>query len=113
MYKVPLKNIAVPEFDRHRKVLEGEAYVFDAPCRYQVILGNDFLSKAGLDIKYSSKTIEWFGNSIPMRNPRSFSPDDAQMCVLMLSMDVDDDFMSDHFNEDIWDNYATQILDAL
>ena len=48
-----------------------------------------------------------------MRNPRDFSPDDSQMCLLMLSMDVDDDYMSDHFNEDIWDNYATQILDAL
>ena len=48
-----------------------------------------------------------------MRNPRDFSPDDAHMCLLMLSIDVDDDFMSDHFDEDIWDNYATKILDAL
>ena len=44
MYKVPLKNIVLPEFDRHRKVLEGEAYVYDAPCRYQYILGNNFLA---------------------------------------------------------------------
>eukprot|EP00956_Cyclotella_meneghiniana_P026939 scaffold59459_cov57-Cyclotella_meneghiniana.AAC.1 len=114
MYKVSLKNIVLPEFDRHRKVLElEEAYVFDSPCRYQYILGNDFLATAQIDIKYSNKTVEWFGNSIPMRNPRDFRPDDAQMCLLMLSMDVDDDFMSDHFDEDIWDNYATQILDAL
>ena len=37
-----------------------KALVFDAKnCTQDLILGADFLSKAGMDLKYSTKTIEW------------------------------------------------------
>jgi hypothetical protein len=32
-----------------------------------VILGADFLSKTGIDVKYSTGTIEWFDNELPLR----------------------------------------------
>ncbi len=32
--------------------------------------GADFLSKTGIDIKYSSGIIEWFNNELPMHDPR-------------------------------------------
>jgi hypothetical protein len=38
---------------------QQKALVFDADsCRYDVILGADFLSKTGIDVKYSTGTIE-------------------------------------------------------
>jgi hypothetical protein len=36
-----------------------------------VILGVDFLSKTGIDVKYSTGTIEWFDNELPMRDTRT------------------------------------------
>ncbi len=44
--------------------------VFDArDCKYDLILGADFLSKTGIDIKYSTKNIEWIDNELPLRDP--------------------------------------------
>jgi transposase InsO family protein len=113
-YKVPIKDIALPEFDRHRKIDGAYAFVFDTPCRYHCILGSGFLTKAGIDIKFSEKQVEWFGNTIPLRNPNDFTPEDLAVCLNSMQVDVDDDFLSEHFDEDIYDNYAVgKILDAL
>jgi hypothetical protein len=41
-------------------------------------------------------------------------PEDLAVCLNSMQLDVDDDLLSDHFNEDIYDNYAVgKILDAL
>jgi hypothetical protein len=61
--------IRLPEFDKNCVVEEQKALVFDEQCKYNVIFGADFLSKTGIDIKYSSGIIEWFNNELPMRNP--------------------------------------------
>jgi hypothetical protein len=114
-YKVYLKDIALPEFDRHHKIDGAYAFVFDAQCRYHCILGSGFLAKAGIDIKISDKQVEWFGNTVPLRNPSDFLPDDMAVIFNSMLLDVDDDFLSDHFEgEDIYDNYAVgKILDAM
>ncbi len=80
-YKVPIKDIALPEFDRHRKIDGAYAFVFDTPCRYHCILGSGFLTKAGIDIKFSEKQVEWFGNTIPLRNPNDFTPEDLAFAL--------------------------------
>jgi hypothetical protein len=116
-YKVPIKDIALPEFDRHRKIDGAYAFVFDISCHYHCILGSGFLTKAGIDIKFSDKQVEWFGNTIPLRCPNDFTPEDLAVCLNSMQLDVDDDLLSDHLNEDIYDNndnYAVgKILDAL
>ncbi|KAL7501932.1 hypothetical protein ACHAXN_000079, partial [Cyclotella atomus] len=101
-YKVPIKNIALPEFDRHCKIDSAYAFV-------------GFLTKAGIDIKFSEKQVEWFGNAIPLRNPSDFAPEDMAVWLNSMQLDVDDDFLSNHFDdEDIYDNYAVgKILDAM
>ena len=55
---VVMEDVRLPEFDRNRSIEEKRALVFDGHCRYDVILGSDFLEKAGIDIKYTSKTVE-------------------------------------------------------
>ena len=49
--EVILKGLRLLEFDKIRNIEEQKALVFDANCRYGVILGNDFMNKVGIDIK--------------------------------------------------------------
>jgi hypothetical protein len=43
---VVLHNLRLPELDKNRNVDQQQALTFDADsCRYDVILGADFLSK--------------------------------------------------------------------
>jgi hypothetical protein len=60
---VVLRNLRLPELDKNRNVDQQKAIIFYADsCRYDVILGADFLSKTGIDVKYSTETMEWFDN---------------------------------------------------
>jgi len=42
--------------------MSKKALVFYSKCQYDVILGADFLTKSGIDIKYSTGTMHWFEN---------------------------------------------------
>jgi hypothetical protein len=54
-----LRNLRLPELDKNRNVDQQKSLIFDADsCRYDVVLGADFLSKTGIDVKYSAGTIE-------------------------------------------------------
>jgi hypothetical protein len=66
---VVLRNLRLPELDKNRNVDQQKALIFDADsCRYDVILGADFHSKTEIDVKYSTGTIEWFDNELPLRD---------------------------------------------
>ena len=54
---VVTRGLILPKFDKKRVVEQQKALVFDGECKYNVILGTYFLSKSGVDIKYSSRTI--------------------------------------------------------
>jgi hypothetical protein len=48
---------------------QQKALIFGADSyKYDVVLGADFLSKTGMDVKYSTGTIEWFENELPLRD---------------------------------------------
>jgi hypothetical protein len=55
---VVMRKIRLPEFNKNRVVEEQKALVFDGQCKYNVIFGADFVSKTGIDIKYSSVITE-------------------------------------------------------
>ena len=65
--EVLLQNIRLPELDKNRIVNNQIALVFDSDCRYNMILGSDLLQRSGIDIKYSTGRVEWFGNNILLR----------------------------------------------
>jgi hypothetical protein len=68
---VVLRNLRLPELGKNCNVDQQKALIFDADsCRYDVILGADFLSKTGIDVKYSTGTMEWFDNELPLRDTR-------------------------------------------
>ena len=64
---VHLRNLKLPEFDKNRIISEQKALIFDNKCPYAIILGSDFLTRIGLDIKYSTGEMEWYDNTLPMR----------------------------------------------
>ena len=73
---VRLRDIRLPEFDMNRQINEIKPLTFDNECRYDAILGADFLTKAGINIMYETGNMEWFENIIPMRNPYEISDKD-------------------------------------
>ena len=49
---VHLEYIILPEFDKSKRFESNSASIFDAPCNYDIIFGQDFLNRAGIDISY-------------------------------------------------------------
>jgi hypothetical protein len=103
--------IRLPEFDKNCVVEEQKALVFDGQWKYDVIFGTDFLSKTGIDIKYSSGIIEWFNNKLPMCNPRQLDNKEYLAMAETLEVQHEDEqlFGMDWYHPTC---YASEILDA-
>jgi hypothetical protein len=70
MHNLRLPN---PKFDKNRNVNQQQALVFQSEtCKYNVILGADVLTKIGIDVKYSTRTMEWFDSELLLHNPHLF-----------------------------------------
>ncbi len=60
----------MPELGKNRNVEQQKALIFESDtCKYDVILGADFLTETGIDVKYSIGAIEWLKNELPLCNP--------------------------------------------
>ncbi len=108
---VVLRNLRLPELDKNHNVDQQKALIFDADsCRYDVILGADFLSKAGIDVKCSTGNIELFDNELPLRETRYLQSKDFLAMAETIEIQLKDDF----FGMDWYDPtcYASEILDA-
>ena len=58
---VVLWNRRWPELDSAHNIDQQKALVFESnTCQIDIILGTDFLSITGIDVKYSTHTVEWF-----------------------------------------------------
>jgi hypothetical protein len=108
---VVMRKIRLPEFNKKRVVEEQKAFVFGGQCKYNVFFGADFLSKTGIDIKYSSGIIEWFDNKLSMRNPHHL--DDKEYLAMAEILEVQCE-AGQLFGMDWYDPtfYASEILDA-
>jgi hypothetical protein len=73
---VVLRAIRMPELDKNRVIEQHKALVFDGNIRYDLILNADFLTKSSINIKYSSRTIEWFNSELPMQDPKYLDNND-------------------------------------
>ncbi len=106
-----MRSIRLPKFDKNCVVEEQMALVFDGQFKYDVIFGADFLSKTGIDIKYSLGIIEWFDNELPMRNPRHLDNKEnlAMAEILEVQHEAEQLFGMDWYNPTC---YASEILDA-
>ena len=98
-----IDGLRLPEFDRNAVIETHQFQVFSADCRFDLILGMDFMKKVGVDILLSSLEVEIFGVRLPMSSygsaPRTSS--------LIDSLRVEDDI--DFIGDDV---FTTQIADA-
>ena len=63
---VRMGGIQLPTFDKRHLIENHEFHVFESNCRYDAILGGDFLEKIGMNLLYETLEIEWLGNLMPM-----------------------------------------------
>ena len=108
---VTLHNLRLPEMDKNRNIEQIEALVFDAKhCSYDLILGTDFLSKTGIDIKYSTRTMKWFDDELPLRDPSNITDKEILAMAGVLEMQQEMEL----FDLDWYDPvcHAIEILEA-
>ncbi len=91
-------NLRLPELDKNRNVDQQKALIFDADsCRCDVMLGANFLSKTGIDVKYSIGTIKWFDNELPLRDTRYLQCKDFLAMTETIEIQLEDDFFWHRF----------------
>ncbi len=108
---VVMCNLRLPELDKNRNTEQQKALIFESDvCRYDVILGADFLTKTEIDVKYSTGTIEWFENEMPFCDPHDLKDSDFKAMAEIIEIQHKVDF----FGMDWYDPtcFAIEILDA-
>lgn len=105
---IKIRDIRLPEFDKNRRITSHTALVTEGKCRYDLILGSDFLSKCGITFNYDKGTMEWYDAILPMRDPFGLSAKDFDDMEDSLHVQLEDEM----FGQDWLDSYATEILDA-
>ncbi len=101
----------MPELDKNRNFKQQKALIFESDtCRYDVILGADVLTKTGIDVEYSTVTIEWFKNELPLCDLHDLKDRDFKAMAEIIEIQHEVDF----FGMDWYDPtcFAIEILDA-
>ena len=108
---VVMRNLRLPELDKNCVVDQQKVLVFNRHCKHDVILGADFLSKSGIDIRYSTGTIEWFDSKLPMHDPHQLSDKEylAMADIIEVQREAEDIFGMDWYDPNC---YASEILDT-
>jgi hypothetical protein len=90
-----MHNLRLPEFNKNRNVDQQKALVFQPEtCKYDVILGADFLTKTGIDVKYSTGTMEWFYIELPFCNPHLFQDKDFEAMAEVVEVQQEDSLLA-------------------
>jgi hypothetical protein len=88
-----MRNLRLPEFDKNRNVDHHKALVFQSEtCKYDVILGTDFLIKTDIDVKYSAETVEWFDSELQLQNSHLLEAKDFQAMAEIIEVHQEKDF---------------------
>ena len=65
--EVTLNQVLLPEFHRTCTLTTMKARIFEANCRYDLILGRDLLTSLGIVINFANKTMIWDHSQVAMR----------------------------------------------
>ena len=104
-----MRDIRLPEFDKNRRISQQSCLVFDNDnVNYDIILGTNFLSKAGIKLDYEDEEMQWFDITLPLRPPGGLEANEFDAMADMFCIQNDDQL----FGEDWLQSYVTQILDA-
>ena len=75
-----------------------------------MILGADFLTKTEIDVKYSTSTIQWFENELPLRDLHNLKDKDYVAIAEIVEIQQEVDCFGMHWYDPTC--YAMEILDA-
>jgi hypothetical protein len=87
-----LTNSHFPEFSCALHIKSMATYIFDTPCKYDMIIGCNWMVPNKFDISFSTAMMNWFNHSVPMK-PATMS----EMFFLGNHDDLTDDPLSDLF----------------
>ncbi len=106
---IAMQDLRLLKFDKNRRINHQQVLVFhNDNFKYGIILGTNFLSKAGIKLNYSQGKMEWFDFSIPLRPPGSLNSTEFNSMEDMFHKQVEDEL----FGEDWLKCFANEILDA-
>ena len=74
--------------------------MFDAPCRYDVIAGRDFMLPNGMTPNMNKKVVTWFNYSIPMRQPE-LNQEDYNAVVKDFLFQMEDEYFEEKISTDL------------
>ena len=69
---IEIDECRLPEFDQSKRI-DGkqQAFVMEGECRYDMIMGHDFLHKVEMNLDFKNKVSQWMGKTIAMRSSKS------------------------------------------
>jgi hypothetical protein len=106
---VTLHDIRLPEFDKNRQISRQQALVFNNNnCRYDMILGTNFLSQTGIKLDYDCGKMLWYDSMLPMRPRKGLMSADFDHMEDMYYSQSKDELLG----QDWLEIYAIEILDA-
>ncbi|KAG7360735.1 hypothetical protein IV203_035834 [Nitzschia inconspicua] len=82
---VNLKDVSFSEFSHTRCLPNVKCYVFDAPCRYDLIIGRDALRDCGTMIDFGNEQLSWFDNIVAFRTLSQFMDNSTVRTALEVS----------------------------
>ena len=106
---VTLRDIRLPEFDKNRRITQQKCLVFDNDdCNYDIILGTNFLRKAGIVLDYDKQEMKWYDCTLPLRPKGALDSAEFDAMEDSFYIQTEDKL----FGEDWLECFATRILDA-
>ena len=90
--------MVLPEFFKQRALSDVPIRMMNAPCRYDLILGRDVLTRLGLIIDFEDLQMIWDGKTVPMRVPPDYTPAPGQPSPLgmQLLFEAEDEILFDN-----------------
>ena len=94
---ITLEEIILPEFSRTRRITKPiEVGIFDAPSRYDMIVGRDLLSLLGIVIDFKKGNSRWGDLTVAMRDRDTFLTPESAM-VYFIDLYTDDENLGDGY----------------
>jgi hypothetical protein len=88
---VDLEDIVLPEFSYSRKITKTKAYVVESKhCKYDMIIGRDFLRNNKINLSFENNTITWLEQTIVMK-PNEFWDQKRNWYDLLLDNETEQD----------------------
>jgi len=89
--------MTLPEFFKQRALSDVPIRMMNAPCRHNIIVGRDALTRFGMKPNFEDLTMRWDSKVVPMHVPPDYPTKPGETTPLRMGLCVDA-FDDDLFN---------------